>query len=154
MKHLYFAAVAISSIFAVQASLAQELPVKPGVSAVPKSGASGRRWTATEREFDFGLGWLAGTERNRDYRGTYDVTDRAHFRVDHPWESFESGNPPERSSTETAYSDIEFRGDMLDVDWRVYRTPIDRFLDFGPSLQLITPSGIPLDPGIGARYVF
>jgi hypothetical protein len=43
---------------------------------------------------------------------------------------------------------------MLDVDWRVYRTPIDRFLDFGPSLQLITPSGIPLDPGIGARYVF
>lgn len=154
MKHSYIAAFAISSILGVHVSLAQELPVTPGVSANSKAGASGRSWTATEHEFDFGLGWLSGTERNRDYMGISDGPDRVHFRVDHPWESFESGDLPERSSPEAGYSDFEFKGDMLDIEWQPYRTPIERFLGFGPSLYLITPSGIPLDPGIGARYVF
>jgi hypothetical protein len=127
----------ILSFLAVQVGLTQTLPGDPGTITPKAARANARLWASTVRSFEFGLGWSAGEDMMGDYRGPLEGAGRGYFHVDHTWESFEAVYPSERY-----YPDYGSG------------SRIEHFLVFDGPFQIITPSGIPLDPGIGAKYIF
>jgi hypothetical protein len=164
MNHPIACVIAISTFLAVQGGIAQDRSNDPGASTIAARDFRASLWTSTANSYDFGLGWWMDDNWISDYMGTYDGASRLHFHVDHLWESFGANEPAVRvafdkdtgglNSGESDYYVFASMREVLDVDWLVPRSQIERFLDLEPSFQIITPSGIPLDPGIGFRFYF
>ena len=149
---------------AVQVCVAQDRNVGLGVILGEPSGISAKLWTSQVNALDFGLGWSVGGDRIGKYDGSYDGGSRLHFHMDYLWHSFDVIQSAERvhlyyglggrfNSGAGYSSSVAVRG-VLGVTWFPSETPIDMFLELVPSLQVMAPTGLGLDAGIGARYFF
>ena len=137
MKTAILLVTALLSFLAVQAGLTQTPPGGPAKITDRAARASARVWASTEHSFRFGLGWSAVEEMRGDYRGVLQGAGRGDIHTNYTWESYEAVYPSGR------YFPDHGSGSR-----------IEHFLVFDGPFQIITPSGIPLDPGLGARYEF
>jgi len=164
MKHPLFAIIALSVLFALQVSIAQERLFGLGVMLGEPTGISAKLWTSSANAFDFGLGWSVGGDRIGKYDGYYAGGSRIHFHMDYLWHSFDAIHSSERfplyyglggriNSGGGYSSSAAIRG-VLGIAWLPRETNIDVFLELAPSLQLSPSSGFGMDAAIGARYFF
>ena len=164
MKIYCYALAALFLFFGVQASVAQEHGTGLGVTIGEPTGINAKLWTSTYAAFDFGLGLSIGGDRIDKYNGFYNGGSRFHFLLDYLWHSFEMIHPTGRFplyygigghiNTGAGYNSSLAMRCVIGVAWLLREVPIDLFLEFVPSFQLISSSGIGIDAGIGARYFF
>lgn len=164
MKHSCCAIIVLGFFLVVQESVAQDRNFGLGVILGEPTGISAKLWTSQVNALDFGLGWSVGGDRIGRYGGSYDGGSRVHLHIDYVWHSFNVIPAAERVhlyygvggrlNNGAGYnSSLAIRG-VLGLTWFPSETPIDMFLELVPSLQLMTPTGMGLDAGIGARYFF
>lgn len=164
MKHSCYAIIALCLLFAIQGSVAQDRGFGLGVIIGEPTGVSAKLWTSPVNAFDFGLGWSIGGDGIGKHEGNHDGGSRIHFHMDYLWHSFEAIHSSERfplyygfggriNSGAGYEASVAVRG-VFGIAWLPHNTPIDVFLELGPSLQLIPSTGFVLDAGIGARYFF
>ena len=155
MKHPLFAIIALSVLFALQVSIAQERLFGLGVMLGEPTGISAKLWTSSANAFDFGLGWSVGGDRIGKYDGYYAGGSRIHFHMDYLWHSFDAIHSSERfplyyglggriNSGGGYSSSAAIRG-VLGIAWLPRETNIDVFLELAPSLQLSPSSGFGMD---------
>jgi hypothetical protein len=164
MKNYCYAFVALFLFFAVQESVAQEHGIGLGVIIGEPTGIDAKLWTSDYAAFDFGLGWSIGGDRIDKYNGYYNGGSRVHIHIDYLGHSFEfihsTGRFPlyygigGHINIGAGYNSALAMRCVIGVAWLLREAPIDIFLEFVPSFQLTSPSGIGFDAGIGARYFF
>ena len=156
--------VALSLLFVVQGSVAQDRTFGLGVVIGEPTGISAKLCTSEYTAIDFGLGWSAEGDRIGNYSGYYSGGSRVHIHMDYLWHSFDVFQSTEqipvyygvggRVNTGAGQERwLAVRG-VFGVAWLPRGTPIDVFLEMAPTIQLTSPSGFGVDAGFGARYYF
>ena len=133
-----------------------------GVIIGEPTGLSAKLWLSHTNALAFGLGWSIEGYRVNGFDEEYNNVTRTHIHVDYLWHSYSAINSQfplyygigGRINTGPEYSGTFAVRGVIGIEWLPHSAPLDVFIEFIPSLQLINSTGLGLDAGIGARYFF